>query len=201
MNKESGLSFIGVFFSIIFIIVVIVFAINMGHKKIDSVKESDIKSNMLLIKGACKGINDEATVNKNTSNYVGTVLTKYISKSDENISNDENALSDGNTSTDEDTASDENTSTAEGASSNENTQTDESTSDKINDSIINDFVSKKIITESEYEDYYVLSDEDLKKLEINVENEENSYYLVNYKSGEVIITSGIDGKYKLSEIE
>lgn len=195
MNKESGLSFIGVFFSIIFIIVVITFAINIGHKKIDSVKESDIKSNMLLIKGACKGINDEATVNKNTSNYVGTVLTKYISKSDENV------LSDGNTSTDEDTASDENTSTAEGASSNENTQTDESTSDKINDSIINDFVSKKIITESEYKDYYVLSDEDLKKLEIDVENEENSYYLVNYKSGEVVITSGIDGKYKLSEIE
>lgn len=150
MNKENGLSFIGVFFAIVFIIFVVIIGQSVLRKKINNVKTNDIKSNMLLIKGACKGINDEAIVNKNTENYVGTLLT---------------------------------------------------TPDITNDQIISNFLSKNIISAEEYGSYYFLSNDDLKKLNLDIENEENSYYLINYSSGEVIITAGINGKYKLSEIE
>ena len=167
---------------------------NILQKKVSNVKDSDIKSNMLLIKGACKGINDEATVNKNTSNYVGTVLTKYISKPDENNADENNE----NEESADESASSENENN--NTDSDENSP-DENSSNTIDDSIINDFISKNIISENEYGEYYVLNNDDLKKLDIDVENEENSYYIVNYTSGEVIITAGVDGKYKLSEME
>lgn len=70
-----------------------------------------------------------------------------------------------------------------------------------NNEIIDNFKSLNIIEESQYEKYYMLSNEDLEKLNIKVWNEEGAYYLVNYDDNEVIITSGVDGKYKLSEME
>lgn len=70
-----------------------------------------------------------------------------------------------------------------------------------NNEIISRFKELNIIEESQYEKYYMLSNEDLEKLNIKVWNEENAYYLVNYDENEVIITSGINGKYKLSDME
>lgn len=67
--------------------------------------------------------------------------------------------------------------------------------------IISDFKKAGIIEESEYEKYYMLTDDVLKELKIDVSNEKGSYYLFNYDSFEVIITGGIDGKYKLSEMK
>ena len=67
--------------------------------------------------------------------------------------------------------------------------------------IINNFKTLNIIEENQYEKYYMLSNEDLEKLNIKVWNEEGAYYLVNYDDNEVIITSGINEKYKLSDIE
>ena len=57
-----------------------------------------------------------------------------------------------------------------------------------------------ILKVSSYEKYYCLNNENLKQLKLEIENEENSYYLINYDDDEVIITSGYNGKYKLSEI-
>lgn len=70
-----------------------------------------------------------------------------------------------------------------------------------NDEIIDNFKSMNIIEESQYEKYYRLRNEDLVKLNLSLENEEGAYYLVNYDENEVIITSGINGKYKLSDME
>ena len=223
MKNENGLSFLGVFFVIIFIIFIITFAIKYGFQKFNSVKCNDIKSNMLLIKGACKVISDEATVNKNTDNYIGTVLTQYKSQGSlKNAADQQNQDSKEETQTDASQDNKEQAQTDASQDNKEQVQTDASQDNKeqaqtdasqnnkeqtavddgkIDDPIIKEFLNKNIIPEEEYKNYYVLTDDDLKRLDVDVKNEENAYYLVNYTSEEVIITSGLNGKYKLSEIE
>lgn len=238
MKNENGLSFIGMFFAIIFIIFVIAFGVKFFNKKITNEKNADIKSNMLLIKGACKRISDEATVNKNTDNYVGTNLTKYKTPNTQKEENEETSpvaeqnnsaeqTSDKNqkSSTEQTSDGDQKSSTeqtgdeeqksddgqenseeygSDGNSEDQKAESDNgesSSKDLINDKIITEFLEKNILNQNEYDKYYVLNNDDLKKLEIDVENEKDSYYLVNYSTGEVIITSGFNGKYKLSEIE
>ena len=226
MKNENGLSFIGMFFAIAFIIFVIAFGVKFFNKKIKNEKNADIKSNMLLIKGACKRISDEATVNKNTDNYVGTNLTKYKTPNTQKEENEETSpvaeqnnsaeqTSDGNQKSSAEQTSDEEQKSDDGQENSEEygsdgnsedqkaeSDNDESSSkDLINDKIITEFLEKNILNQNEYDKYYVLNNDDLKKLEIDVENEKDSYYLVNYSTGEVIITSGFNGKYKLSEIE
>ena len=66
---------------------------------------------------------------------------------------------------------------------------------------INVFKSLGVISEEEYEKYYVLEDEDLEKLKLELTNEAGSYYLINYETGNVIITQGINGKFTLGEFE
>lgn len=72
--------------------------------------------------------------------------------------------------------------------------------DMPDDEIINNFKSLNIIEEAQYEKFYCLNNDNLKALNIEVENEEGSYYLVDYDDDIVIITKGLDGKYKLSDI-
>ena len=72
--------------------------------------------------------------------------------------------------------------------------------------IIQEFLNKGIISNEEYEKYYVLTDEYLEKLKSEITNEEGSYYLVNIENYEMIITQGVEFKkdktlYKLSDIE
>ena len=67
-------------------------------------------------------------------------------------------------------------------------------------------IEKNIITSEECEKYYVLKDENLQELSLEITNEEQSYYIVNYDTLEIIITKGCEyeeGKtlYKYSEIE
>ena len=226
MKNENGLSFIGMFFAIAFIIFVIAFGVKFFNKKITNEKNADIKSNMLLIKGACKRISDEATVNKNTDNYVGTNLTKYKTPNTQKEENEETSpvaeqnnsaeqTSDKNQKSsteqtgDEEQKSDDGQENSEEYGSDGNSEDQKAESDNgessskdlINDKIITEFLEKNILNQNEYDKYYVLNNDDLKKLEIDVENEKDSYYLVKYSTGEVIIRSGFNSKYKLSEIE
>lgn len=74
------------------------------------------------------------------------------------------------------------------------------------DEIIAPILEKNVISKEEYEKYYVLKDSDLAELGAEVTNEEDSYYIVNYETNEIIITKGCSYKkgktlYKLSEIE
>ncbi len=73
-------------------------------------------------------------------------------------------------------------------------------SEMPDDEIINNFKALNIIEEASYEKYYCLNNENLKQLNLEIENEEGSYYLVNYDEDIIIITKGYQGKYKLSEI-
>lgn len=78
-------------------------------------------------------------------------------------------------------------------------------SDMKEDQIIAQFLEKNIIPEDKLDKYYVLSNEDLNNMEIDVQNEENSYYIVNYEEDSVYITKGYMNEetneivYKLEE--
>ena len=74
-------------------------------------------------------------------------------------------------------------------------------SDRLNDAIIRKFIIDLNIPAEDYSKYYILYDEDLKKLELEIKNLDNSLYIVNYDSGEVYITNPYKGKYRLSEID
>ena len=41
----------------------------------------------------------------------------------------------------------------------------------------------------------------MKKLELDMKNEDGALYIVNYDVGEVYITKSYNGKFKLSEID
>lgn len=73
--------------------------------------------------------------------------------------------------------------------------------ENINNEIINTFKETNTIEKDKYEKYFVLTDDNLAELKIDVKNEENSYYIIGYEDDEVIITQGYNGKYKLSEID
>ena len=74
-------------------------------------------------------------------------------------------------------------------------------SDRLDDAIIRKFIIDLNIPSEDYSKYYILYDEDLKKLELEIKNLDNSLYIVNYDSGEVYITNPYKGKYRLSEID
>lgn len=74
-------------------------------------------------------------------------------------------------------------------------------SDKLEDSIIKKFISDLEIPSEDYSKYYILYNDDLKKLDLEIRNADNSLYVVNYDTGEVYITKPYKGKYRLSEID
>ena len=74
-------------------------------------------------------------------------------------------------------------------------------SDRLDDAIIRKFIIDLNIPAEDYSKYYILYDEDLKKLELEIKNLDNSLYIFNYDSGEVYITNPYKGKYRLSEID
>ena len=74
-------------------------------------------------------------------------------------------------------------------------------SEAEDNAIIENFKSLGILGESEYDRYYILTDDNLQELEVEVKNEKDSYYLVNYDTSDVIITKGYLGEYKLADIE
>ena len=58
------------------------------------------------------------------------------------------------------------------------------------DHIISEFLTKNIIDNTKLDKYYALSNEDLNQMELDVQNEKDSYYIVNYETEEVYITKG-----------
>ena len=74
-------------------------------------------------------------------------------------------------------------------------------SDKLEDSIIKKFISDLEIPSEDYSKYYILYDDDLKKLDLEIRNADNSLYVVNYDTGELYIKKAYKGKYRFSEID
>ena len=58
------------------------------------------------------------------------------------------------------------------------------------DNIISEFLTKNIIDSTKLDKYYALRNEDLKEMELDIQNEKDSYYIVNYETEEVYITKG-----------
>lgn len=78
-------------------------------------------------------------------------------------------------------------------------------SDLKDNEIIKDFLSKNVISEEEYEKYYVLQDKDLAEAGLEITNYEGSYFLINYDTYEVIDTKGYNEPnrevlYKMTDI-
>ena len=80
--------------------------------------------------------------------------------------------------------------------------------DMKEDEIIKSFLEKGVIDENSGDsDFYVLKDQDIKDLGLeNVEIEDGSYYIVDYKKNDIITTNGFEASdknmyYKLSELE
>ena len=79
-------------------------------------------------------------------------------------------------------------------------------SDNLQDPLLSEVISNNVIPESEYEKYYILKDADLATAGLEITNYEESYFLINYESYEVIVTQGCnisddETLYKLSDIE
>lgn len=75
----------------------------------------------------------------------------------------------------------------------------------IDDPILQDFFSNKILSEAEYEKYYVLKDENLATAGLEITNYTDSYFIINYETYEVIVSKGCKYSekeilYKLSDI-
>lgn len=71
--------------------------------------------------------------------------------------------------------------------------------------IIKDFLAKNVISEEEYDKYYVLQDENLAEAGLEITNYEGSYFLINYDTYEIIDTNGYSKSdnetlYKLTDI-
>ena len=78
-------------------------------------------------------------------------------------------------------------------------------SEMIDDPILQDFFSNKILSEAEYEKYYVLKDENLATAGLEITNYTDSYFIINYETYEVILSKGCkyskeENLYKLSDI-
>lgn len=72
---------------------------------------------------------------------------------------------------------------------------------------IDEFKSMAIITEDEYDKYYLLDSESLEKMDLKeLVNKYDGYFIVNYDDYEVIYTKGYENKnklwcYKISDLE
>lgn len=172
MKKESGKGIIKALLLFIVVVAVIVWICMSIGSNLKTQKDDNIVSNMMLIKGKCKVFNENRIRNnKEESTLIGTKLSDIIEAEEKN-------------------AEGENVSNQE-----------EKNNNVIDEKIIKELKSKQVISEEEYKKYYVLTDTNLEELNVDVKNEKNSYYLINYEMNEVIITNGYEGKYKLSEIE
>ena len=153
MKRENGLGMVLMIIIIIIICLVATGVIYFYFQKKSDIRENSVKSDMLLIQGACKVNYESNVMKKTTDELIGTKL----SETDDN--------------------------------------------ENIDKDIINGFKETQVIEEDEYDKYYVLTNEDLKELKLEVTNREGAYYVVGYEKDDVIITMGYNGKFHLSEIE
>ena len=175
MKQENGKGMIKALILLVIIICVIVVIIKSISSNISEQKNNNLMANMLTIKSTCKVYNENRLRTKSEEAIIGTKI------SDINVK-------------------EENKEQAEDKQ-NEEENKDEDKKIDINESVIEEFKNLQVISEEEYSKYYVLTNENLQELNIEVTNEKDSYYLINYETNEVIFTKGYEGKYKLSDIE
>ena len=137
MNTEKGMGIIAIIISVLVIVAIAIFAYNFVVNTADEQKIEDIRTNMLLIQGKCKILQETTKVNNNQEGLKGRKLSEIQ-----------------------------------------------------DDKIISEFLNRNIIDSTNLDKYYALSNDDLTSMELDIQNEENSYYVVNYEDNTVYITKG-----------
>ncbi len=137
MNTEKGMGIIAIIISVLVIVAIAIFAYNFVVNTADEQKIEDIRTNMLLIQGKCKILQETTKVNNNQEGLKGRKLSEIQ-----------------------------------------------------DDRIISEFLNRNIIDSTNLDKYYALSNDDLTSMELDIQNEENSYYVVNYEDNTVYITKG-----------
>ena len=137
MNTEKGMGIIAIIISVLVIVAIAIFAYNFVVNTADEQKIEDIRTNMLLIQGKCKILQETTKVNNNQEGLKGRKLSEIQ-----------------------------------------------------DDRIISEFLNRNIIDSTNLDKYYALRNDDLTSMELDIQNEENSYYVVNYEDNTVYITKG-----------
>ena len=204
MNKNRVIR-IAKLLATIAIIVAVVTVINVVIKNSKTnLVTSDLKSNMLQIQAKCRVLNDKADMNnKIDEERKGTKLSTF--KSEEQIKQEAEEAA--KKAAEENGENAENKENTEGEQKTETAATEEKKEEK-NDpdrvkgvaEIVEEFKKLNIVSESDYDKYYVLEDVDLESLGLDFRNEKNARYLINYDTREVAITCGYEGQYLLSQM-
>lgn len=71
--------------------------------------------------------------------------------------------------------------------------------------LLQELFNGNVVTEDEYEKYYVLEDKDLAEAGLEITNYKDSYFIINYETYEIIVSKGCqyykeEILYKLSDI-
>ena len=71
--------------------------------------------------------------------------------------------------------------------------------------LLQELFNGNVVTEDEYEKYYVLEDKDLAEAGLEITNYKDSYFIINYETYEIIVSKGCQYSkeeilYKLSDI-
>ena len=204
MNKNRVIR-IAKLLATIAIIVAVIIVINVVIKNSKTnLVTSDLKSNMLQIQAKCRVLNDKADMNnKIDEERKGTKLSTF--KSEEQIKQEAEEAA--KKAAEENGENAENKENTEGEQKTETASTEEKKEEK-NDpdrvkgvaEIVEEFKKLNIVSESDYDKYYVLEDVDLESLGLDFRNEKNARYLINYDTREVAITCGYEGQYLLSQM-
>ena len=204
MNKNRVIR-IAKLLATIAIIVAVIIVINVVIKNSKTnLVTSDLKSNMLQIQAKCRVLNDKADMNnKIDEERKGTKLSTF--KSEEQIKQEAEEAA--KKAAEENGENAENKENTEGEQKTETAATEEKKEEK-NDpdrvkgvaEIVEEFKKLNIVSESDYDKYYVLEDVDLESLGLDFRNEKNARYLINYDTREVAITCGYEGQYLLSQM-
>ena len=188
MNRKKNAAIQATIYMII--VLLVAFAVLMFvRNELSNDETQTIKADMISIQCMAKVYKGEESVTSNSTSG----NSSNEAQSSNNSSNTQN-----NNSSNTNDANSNNPNTT-----NSSVKTNEVIGEKLSDcnnEIINEFKAKNIIDESDYDKYYVLTNDDLDALKAYVKNQPNSYYLINYETYEVIITKGYNGCYKLSEI-
>ena len=206
MNKDKVIRILKLLVTIVIIVVVItVINIVIKNSKTD-IETTDLKSNMLQIQAKCRVLNDKADMNnKVDEERKGSKLSTFKSEEEKRKEAEEAAKKE----SEENNENAENTENAENSENKDNLENvapieenkqEDSNREKTVDEIIEEFKNLNIVSESDYDKYYVLEDGDLESLGLNFKNEKNARYLINYDAREVAITCGYQGQYLLSQM-
>ena len=185
MKKEKGLSMIALIFIVIIVGFILFKGITFIKNYITEEKKDDIKTTMLLIQGKITEIANKHEVDSETNILVGLKLELTEENEEEVIEEDS-----------EEEESEENSEEEKAEESEEQ----ELKEDKIEYEISEEL--RNILLNIENAELYILRQEDLENMAIkNAKSDSKEFYIVDYTSRDVIYSLGIEGKYKLSDIE